>query len=246
MGATALFHDVQPIALTTYAGPLTRNSSGNLHVRKDNLAATTAPGVGDDSADGYEVGSVWIDVTGGNVYTCKSAGVGAASWLTSVQSPGGSDTYIQYNSSGAFGGSADLTWNDSTKALGVNGKLTVNPASGVPLIVQVNGANALTVDATKNTVCYGLLDVQGQLTVKYSPNPALVVDAGTGSSSAMLYLVGRDGGTQYSSYVVGSSTGNLTLQGYGTASIGVNNGDVAVSFASDKNATFSGSVSISQ
>lgn len=46
----------------------------------NNFAATTAPTVGDDSADGYAVGSRWVDVVGQESYICLSAAVGAAVW----------------------------------------------------------------------------------------------------------------------------------------------------------------------
>jgi len=42
--------------------------------------ATTAPGVGDDSGDGYAVGSIWVDVTGDAAYICVDATGGAAVW----------------------------------------------------------------------------------------------------------------------------------------------------------------------
>jgi len=47
---------------------------------KANLAATTAPGVTDDSAAGYGVGSVWIDTTADIAYKCLDATEGAAVW----------------------------------------------------------------------------------------------------------------------------------------------------------------------
>lgn len=46
----------------------------------DNYAATGAPGTGDDSADGYSVGSVWIDVTGDDAYICLDSTAGSAAW----------------------------------------------------------------------------------------------------------------------------------------------------------------------
>lgn len=46
----------------------------------NNFAATTDPGVGDDSGDGYGVGSVWINVTLDRIWQCQSASVGAAVW----------------------------------------------------------------------------------------------------------------------------------------------------------------------
>ena len=49
---------------------------------KNNRGVAAVPGVGDDSADGYGMFSLWIDTTGGanDVYICISASAGAAVW----------------------------------------------------------------------------------------------------------------------------------------------------------------------
>jgi len=47
---------------------------------KHNLSASAAPGVGDDNADGYSPGSLWIDATNSLAYICKSSAAGAAAW----------------------------------------------------------------------------------------------------------------------------------------------------------------------
>lgn len=49
--------------------------------KKNNTSATAAPTATDDSASGYEVGSVWIDVTNDAVYTCVDATASAAVWI---------------------------------------------------------------------------------------------------------------------------------------------------------------------
>lgn len=49
-------------------------------VTLNNYEATAAPGVGDDSDDGYSVGSVWINTTADDAYICCDATVGAAVW----------------------------------------------------------------------------------------------------------------------------------------------------------------------
>jgi hypothetical protein len=49
--------------------------------RKNNLTATAAPTATDDSADGYEVGSVWIDVTNDTAWTCVDSTATAAVWI---------------------------------------------------------------------------------------------------------------------------------------------------------------------
>lgn len=47
----------------------------------NNYAATTAPTTGDDSGDGYAVGSMWIDTTGDAAYICVDATAANAVWL---------------------------------------------------------------------------------------------------------------------------------------------------------------------
>jgi len=47
---------------------------------KWNIAGTTAPGVGDDIDDDYQVGSFWVDTVGLAIYQCISNARGAAVW----------------------------------------------------------------------------------------------------------------------------------------------------------------------
>lgn len=68
-----------------------------------------------------------MDVTGTNVtWVTPAAGGGT---------PGGADTQIQFNNAGAFGGSADFTWNNTTKDLtlgGVDTGITLNGVTNEP------------------------------------------------------------------------------------------------------------------
>lgn len=50
------------------------------NIPKANLSATTDPGVGDDAADGYQAGSLWVNVTLNKVFVCADATNGAAVW----------------------------------------------------------------------------------------------------------------------------------------------------------------------
>jgi hypothetical protein len=59
--------------------------------------------------------------TNGNVLT--SDGSGGLSWGAAGGNPAGSTTQIQFNSSGAFGASANLTWDGSNVQLGATGAL---------------------------------------------------------------------------------------------------------------------------
>lgn len=47
-------------------------------VPRNNYAGGGVPGVGDDSADGYSVGSLWL--YSNDMYVCVDASAGAASW----------------------------------------------------------------------------------------------------------------------------------------------------------------------
>lgn len=47
---------------------------------RDNRAATTAPTASDDVTQGYSPGSMWVDISAGQVYWCADASAGAAVW----------------------------------------------------------------------------------------------------------------------------------------------------------------------
>jgi hypothetical protein len=57
--------------------------------------------------------------------------------LVDTSTAAGSDTQIQYNSSGVFAGSADLTWDNSTKELGVGGDINLDDGGTYETTVQV-------------------------------------------------------------------------------------------------------------
>ena len=61
------------------------------------------------------------DGTSGQVLSTN--GTGTLSWSSVSGSPGGSNTQIQFNNSGAFGGSANLTWDGTNVQLGATGAL---------------------------------------------------------------------------------------------------------------------------
>lgn len=65
---------------TTAAGARTNFGIDAIATKKSNLAATVAPAVTDDSATGYGIGSIWIDVTADQVYMATDVSVGAALW----------------------------------------------------------------------------------------------------------------------------------------------------------------------
>lgn len=51
------------------------------YITKNKVDATTAPTTGDDTGDGYSVGSYWVDVTNDRSYVLTDATLGAAVWV---------------------------------------------------------------------------------------------------------------------------------------------------------------------
>jgi len=74
--------------VSAYAG-VALIDGGTTSEIKYNLTATTDPGVGDDSDDGYSVGSRWINVTLDKEFVCLDATVGAAVWTETTAAGGG-------------------------------------------------------------------------------------------------------------------------------------------------------------
>lgn len=67
-------------AINTVAANIASVIDAANNIPKHNLAATAAPTVNDDSGDGYQIGSVWVDTTNKHVYVCTDASSGAAVW----------------------------------------------------------------------------------------------------------------------------------------------------------------------
>lgn len=70
---------------------------------KANRSATAAPGTGDDSNDGYSVGSEWDDVTASKAYVCLDATVDNAVWTETTGGGGGGPPILEGNASVADG-----------------------------------------------------------------------------------------------------------------------------------------------
>ena len=87
-------------------GFMRKTGAGAYEAIKSNLAAAVAPTVDEDSADGYAVGSIWIDTTAYKQYICLDATVGAAIWIETTQTGGG----------GGAPDASDVTYSPTTTA----------------------------------------------------------------------------------------------------------------------------------
>ena len=80
-----------------------------------------------------------------------SSNVSACTWATVGGTPAGSNTQVQFNSSSAFGASANLTWVSPTLTIGVAGTqtgslaLTSSTATGSVTLTPASAASAFTV-----------------------------------------------------------------------------------------------------
>lgn len=81
---------------------------------KTNLSATAAPTTGDDTVDGYVVGSIWIDTTNDDVYICVDNTTSAAVWLQLNGGGGGAWAFIEELTPSAVATTGNTTSLDTT------------------------------------------------------------------------------------------------------------------------------------
>lgn len=161
-GATARFRITASTSAPSSTACDTSNEVGSLHIRTGNQASvptgvsvckqtgastyawgpigwysqTTAPAT-------CVVGELWFDTdatagsnlnlcTASNTFTAVSAGAGT---------PAGSDTYVQYNSSGSFGAEAAFAYNASTNTLSVD-KINLTGAASETIMTDISTPSA--------------------------------------------------------------------------------------------------------
>lgn len=111
----------------------------------------------------YFNGTNWVNLAPGTSgYFLKTQGTGANPiWAASTVTPGGSDTYVQFNDAGNFGGVSGLIFNKITNALTCTGVVTgSNITAGnklylgttTPPITDTGTLNALVWDNTTGEV----------------------------------------------------------------------------------------------
>lgn len=115
------------------ANTLTVNTTANLYTTNVTGVLTATSNVIMTASPNVNLGSVSnVHIQGGtNGYVLSTDGTGNLSWTAGGGgggngTPGGSNTQIQYNDSGAFGGSTYLTFNESTNTFQIAGNLIAN------------------------------------------------------------------------------------------------------------------------
>ena len=116
-----------------------------------------------------------VKITGGNAnYILSTDGAGNLSWIEQAASnitvPGGSNTYIQFNDGGAFGGDNLFTWNKNTDTLFVGGNANISSV----VTAQIFNSNIPTGTAplqVVSTTPVANLAVQTAATVRSNAQP---------------------------------------------------------------------------
>lgn len=152
----------------------------------NNFAATVAPGVGDDSADGYQVGSIWVIPTTKIIYQCVDATEGAADWVvvsSNEQSPGQVAAPAASTPTGD-GGDASLTGGAGGATSGAGGDATLQ--GGAATAGNSNGGDALVLPGAKSgTGADGVSRIGGTI-LKAQGAPAAITAAATLTAANLL------------------------------------------------------------
>lgn len=175
-----------------------------------------------------------IHISGGtNGYVLQTDGVGNLTWTAQTGggggngAPGGSNTQIQYNDSGAFGGNAGFTFDEVTGNVNIPGNLTLggifvgdiananysNYAGNVVISSQPNITNVGTL--TTLTVS-GNISTTGTTTIQQAKEKVTV------SSSPATGTVNFDLLTQAILLNTANATANFTLNIRGNSSVTLN------------------------
>ena len=156
-------------------------------------------------------------VAGTNVTISPSGGTGAVTInSTATVAPGGSNTQLQYNNSGVFGGTSGLTWTGTGLALAASGAISVFDLSnanvgGDSLIRFTNDQGARLYSAVLGSTFAGT-------TAGISNNNlALITTSQTGGTYPSALMFGTGNGAPV--YLMANNTNYIKLDGAGNTSL---------------------------
>ncbi len=219
-----------------FTGTLTTGAQPNITSVGTLTGITSTGTVNLTSASNVSLGPVGnVKITGGtNGYVLSTDGSGTLSWIAQASggTPAGSNTQLQFNDAGSFGGNANLTFDKSTSVFTVVGNITSTNANLGNLARANFITGTLTSSAQPNITSVGTLT---SLTV--GPNSSVILSGSSGFVKANS-IQGTDGtAALYTFY--GSAAGaagvrtDLTVGAGGTGNLTVNGG--VVNFTTSSN-----------
>ena len=198
--------------------PATNGGTGG----KNNLAATTNPGNGDDADDGYSRGSYWYNYTGDRWYICINNTVGSAVWREMLMVETGS--VIEPGITGAVDlGSTTFKFKDTHLSGSMNsvsaaiyGNMTVGGTQTNTGAATFNGSatfnNITNFNGASNTIANAAITsgtINGT-TIGGATAAAGTFTALTANNSANLTNATISGGTINNSVIGGTTPLNIT------------------------------------
>lgn len=230
--------DTNDISLSSGSG-VTDVNFANLYISFNEISAPT----GDPAAN---CGWLYVKDSGGGTTTLYfEDSVGTVTSCIGSGSPGGSDTYIQYNNNSAFGGIANFIYDDTnieleddfSIAFGTDADWTINfdasAASQLLIATDANGASAAT-----DPMIQILVDADTASGANMDADQDVFgIAKGTQASNTDLFVVDEDGdieaagsltlgGTFYQAGIAAAASGNTALTinagltGNGTITLG--------------------------
>lgn len=185
-------------------------SNGNAKRLQSGTAIPTQP-----CSPGPPYRDVYIRTTTGIAYQCTAA-PDTWSTITSGGTPGGSDTQVQFNDGGNFGGDAGLTYVKATDALSVAGSVTI---AGTTPMTGTTGTGGNVVQAAGATVTGLIGDNTSQL-ADYD----VAALPGTCTSGKMFHRTGDD--TFWKCLAAGNSYAQTWLSNINTSLAEINTSGV--------------------
>jgi len=169
-----------------------------------------------------------IKMLGGSAnYFLRTDGTGNLTWASSSLAPGGINTAIQFNNSGTFDGTSNLTFNSTTNVLTLNGNITASYYNGNGShLTSINGSN---VTGTVANATYAITagSATSATTANYA-NAAGNINAATFAIENVA-LIGAQTGTynfyfltDVIKYTTANATANITLNFSGNATTSAN------------------------
>ena len=107
-------------------------------------------------------------------------------------SPGGSDTQVQFNNSGAFGGSANLTWDGSHLLIDAEGDLRLGDNAGAEYVgidapATVSASYTITLPAAVGASSTALVTTDASGTLGWTATSTFGITTGKAIAMAMIF-----------------------------------------------------------